>query len=1132
MNINNPLDVQNPTNFQISHAGAFLKGAKVFVGSFVCPHGRDQAPTASSNGTHQVSPTEERFGPRLTRISQAAAQKFDRTIDESLGEGRVADLGKEHKGKLIDTGRVADNLMEDVQGILTSTSPQEFAKGAANELTNFLRVYTHAYQRIQKRKAEGLFLTPEGDEAAWKLFMGENYWLPTLHQKIEENRTNSFTFLQRDNFIPSVIGGGAVAKAVANPHVQAFINKETNPPREGMAIQENDQSPIFQAVIDGINSFIFHLSTLGLREEAEHPGQNSLGSLFKSRMRNLATERFAEAPPLDLEPHQFLVEQIGTKQVVSHCSQEARRLGIRPGMESSRAALIWNGRPNYAEGPQAILIDDVEQFGGRKTLRESLKNLILNLLTLPTAALRETILQRILNIPYLGRPLAALTRAILWLGGALVGGFNSFAVGFPSREVLAEEITNNLIAHLFNPAFIAAPLVVINRIFEMVEQKPIETVDGAPARDAYLGELVVELMKLFTTICPSLFKIKRPKVVEACVAAAYWLLRKVGTRVLVNRFTLRFAPPSLTDWLQESARTVRESTDLLATTHSIISSGYRKLGEMGSVSTEQSHFIQGSQSKEHLIHHTLLAVGRYYISMNQFSEHHAFKDSCDELIERLDRNDPLNPGDVQFIEEKVTEKMTKLEEQRTFANRLLNRLNTRLPLTTQELIQNFSSGFRLAWIVDDWNQIQQLIQDELTRQVDQNDECSQELKLMLNTLRSGRFEQLASRFESIRYKIQETDVEDVKLLTKLICEEMEHHEKLRQQLIVYYTAQRNFTAPMIADCNAYLQDATNPQQVRTWVARLLRESEILTFSEKYAAEEERLKDSIRQYDTMIQESLREYQEDVQSAENDPVILAHLAVAKQEFWQRHGESIQQLPGRRAPIQQEETGFWGRLKRGVSQVWHGTVETVKDWNEEQLARRSTSEEIDFYLPGTFIAHRNRIASQMALKEMEERKLADLRKDFKGKALFFDPVWVLEQSGEQLFNALKNHLPANMIASLINSQDVDWDAPVEQVLEPVVIPAVPAAEPVVVAVEEPQPEPAAPVEEPQAAPEVAAVEQPQAPVEQVVEQPVPVEVEVPQQNVVIPDVEPVEEMKRYVKNIVIYRGYHMLRNAWNNN
>lgn len=1017
-----------------------------------------------------------RIGPRLTTIAEGLAHYLERRVHNKLGKTVASLLDTFANPKLATL-----HLTDDLQEILTNASPQEIGE-TLNLLTAFLEQYHLAFKIITEGQARGIFLTPEAENEAWEAFMGE-FSPSALHTAMEANHSVELSTFSNGLITSRAPLGGAIEGTLLKnkfaPKIIVKLSAWHNSNRQEMSQMEPDvRSPIFDTFKDSVES-----------------------------ISEMLVEKFGlEIPSDELEPLQanhILVEKIGGKDVVFYCSPRARVFGIVPGMDPEVARVRWNAGKTPAE-PIAQIITETTGFRGRKTLRETLNETILAVLMQPTENLYEMVCTHLIRVRYLGRPLALFFKAIAWLAHQMMGKVMRY-IGFPTKEALAREITNNLLLHLNNPVLFAAPLAMMDGLFKILERRTTEGNGQAlENHEAFLGLLTIQIGKLLETICPSLFRLRTSRIVRATTYVALWMIRKLGTRALVNSKTERYARNYLQNyfsnatrfpnggvaekmrvvervftWVRAGAVQVRNADGFVATTHNILTSGYRMLGELGIVSTDQSHFEQAGQSLPHLIHHTLIAAGRVFLTKKYYSGHHQFKMKMELLESKIENEEPITVEDLQPISTRIQAKLEQHQHEIAFVA-AKRALVENIPIVTmqqyEQLLTNTSNlgvnaesgmnrwlvakDFKVAWrnARESWQVLYTSIEETITAQRLTLGETDPELVSIKEQL-SKRIELLVAMENEIgRLFDWGAIVTDLKSEVITSFEDLgsilTQQNKLQLQLSQFFTKQQTDLEEEIEPINT-LRNAIDPNMdrplLRQAIAYTLRESEILSFADRYRSEEQRLENALAALDQRIEQENTHFQTHVGTAINDPQVLHTLQVRKNDYYQAHQTRIDALPGR-IPETANESGLWNKLKAMPSKMSKFASKTLFGDFEKEHLTPSLDREIDFHMSDMFAPFRQNLAELLAKRQALRRRLAELRSITNAKVLWLDPAWVLRQSGEQMVSLLKRVIPAGSVANWMSPRPtaperanapVDPQQPEEpvvqqpQVIEPRAIP-----------------------------------------------------------------------------------------------
>ena len=678
--------------------------------------------SASSNTTSRaassVPPEENSFkralqhevGPVLTSTAKALRGRANLAIETTISnkakplanipwiggylQRGISALGgfaaKAIVNVAIDSEVAVLRVARRVDCVFSRTSPQEIGE-TLHILTDFLTSYDNAFGRLKNTP----FASQEAENTAWRVAMG-NSWHPIIdpaNQTPEQKQQAFVVYVQNAiNRIEKVLFSGN--DLLRLPNAQSFtlraihyffdvkINSDFSEQLfKELALRQN----IYGSVHSSLEKVISHLKTSGFQFPRKKP----------------------------IPYHHILVEKVTPfQEVVFHCSERAFAFGIRIGMDKEEAIRVWNDKKSPDE-IDALFIneDDINRAGpwlpgtrpsfkGHQPLKAMLKSIIIALFTETSSV----ICNKVYTIPYIGMPLSVLLKANFWALNACMNLMNK-SLQLPSIEVLAEEISTNLLKHLYNRAFAAAPLLIIDHILTILERGLIdeESIPIGPVGPPrpFFGELILGLSTAFKTLCPSLFNHTYPRWAELFASAVLWTAKKtisLTAKVLSLRLTKavslyairKFSLPDryyrnkilaehMFSWIQECSTAFMRQSSSLETIHDVLSSGYRTLGNLGIVSKEQTHFVRGRESFTQLIHEIVIAVSRIFTTKKI------------EIAETQTRKIRLRHQD--FFDKKMAYKilLSKVSANETLIDAELEPLTTRLHRNLEALSQKRTS---------------------------------------------------------------------------------------------------------------------------------------------------------------------------------------------------------------------------------------------------------------------------------------------------------------------------------------------------------------------------------------------------------------------------------------------------------
>lgn len=936
---------------------------------------------------------------------------------------------------VVDAEMSALQIADRVQTVLTRTSPQELGE-PLHLLTDFLNVYHAAFAQLSNQQ----FASRQEEDAAWMAAMGDS-WHPLInpenqtaelkHQAFAEfirqtvERIETIILADNRHIAPAIPG----AQELGVKYLNRFMNNkiaENAELSQQFLIELSDRQQAFNTLRNYLNQAIDSLRTFDYQiprtqisltqdtlvfacsEQATAAGiipgmdMQSAHDLWILNYPDNVTDFEASVTSTTPPDHHILAETVtSTRKIVFYCSPLAAERGVRVGMDATQAGNLWNANKAEAE-PEAVIVDEdaINQpadegatplsYRGHQPLKTLLQSTITTVLTQSPGIARDRACEKLSRLPYIGRALSGMFRAIFWMTAVGIRGTNRF-IGIPSAEVLAEEITTNLFRHLYNPAILSAPLFVVERLLNILEGNDVTGHGNAEApREAFLGELTLALSTIFTSLCPSIFNRTYPRWAVACTNIALWMMRRsiaIGALALTNSLTKkialyavrRFSAPEKRDrnliladmaitWVNSSARALFSARDALQTTHSILSSAYRNLGELGLVSREQTHFERGSQSLPQLIHQTMIAAARIVIPQ-QIPERFNANMNYKVLLKKLDRNEMPSEEEIQTFREKIVEKINSLVQDRALTTEkleLIGNLPNLLENTTDSSSLNSTIASKVERGLTAWKALRGNIAADIAEQERTKGSAYSEflnifekINAVITTLEMLQNEnKSANSFLTTTYEREERL--NGLISTLAIAASEQNHLKFELESLF----QSQQTA-MNARIELHTQEVVNVATVaglRAYIQAELHQNDIAAFAHPRQAEEARLLEEIRLLDEAITDSKR--------GEAAAVSAFLTNEAKQQ-----------------------------ALRGEHEAFLTANRITREFRELQL-----NEEIDLYLPGELRNFRRRQA-ELAAQKIELRKQLD---KLAVSPLYMDPAWILPQTGLELVETAKRTLP----------------------------------------------------------------------------------------------------------------------------
>jgi hypothetical protein len=945
-----------------------------------------------------------RIGTRLSTAVEALSQAAGRKLESKIGTKLSTGLQK-----VVNPEMSLDQLTDDLVQIVNSTSPQQIGE-TLNIVTLFLRKYQEVFAKVAAHKAQGRLATQDYEDAYWNAQMGE-FSISKIYAAIEGHHAVPISTLDDGILSPRIRFKRVfetLIKFCAGSTAEAAIKEWQDTCRQDMHRWEPDVK----------GSFLFQV-------------KSQLDTLAADLEENYGIELTHD----ELQPmtdNCFLVERVGTRDIVFYTTPGAQEKGIYPGLEADIAEARWNALRQPTD-PAAVI--ERTNFGGRKSIRQTLHEIVLAVLTQPTTRIYNAICEQLLAIPYVGRPLALLFKIMAWLGTQTLRGVNYF-VGLPSREALANEITSNIMLHLANPTFFATPLLVVDRLFQILERRATETPGTAVEhQEAFLGEFVLEIGSLMNTICPSLFRLRTSRIIRAFTYASLWIFRKVGLRLLVNARTERVARRRLhayfgnvpsrmqridraITWVRESAVELRRSGDLLASTHTILQSGYRLLGDFGMVSRDQTHYDNAGQSLAHLIHHTIIAAARIFITKKYLPNHQALQLQLQDMTpaEFALLGGPLaaKRQAILNVDFPRAQELRQLAQnvQELNVDDFTNFLSNTLDWVEGGYVRTLRSKPFLRSLeaqVRTWNPLIERLDQMAQDQKNELGEVDPELIILQKQLQEfvAKMEALHRGLKSLIFMgSQESKEKNIATLKEL---EMAFHEqnRLRMQVVTFFTVGHINLFRQVATLEEQLLSLTpdiSQEQLAQLIEARLSESEAATFASSYEAEERRLEAQLQEIERQLEVENEKMHRMRQGQLNDPMVR---------------ESLKGLNrAHKLPAEEQVPGT-------TSQSWWKTI-FFEAPSQEVKFERGLDWQMELHLGHADEPYLNKLAELFALKHALRQKLHQHRAWTNAKVVLFDPAWILAQSGEQMVAFAKKMIPGGRIKASLDTWWVPQSAP----------------------------------------------------------------------------------------------------------
>lgn len=1011
-------------------------------------------------------PYQEALGPRISHVASRVGSTISDIVDNHMNpsNGGLANiLNKSTKAlasQAIDLEMIVLKVADEARVAVERTSLQELGE-TLHVFTDFVKAYTTVFAAVSTQ----VFATKEEENAAWMAAWATAGGPPwpagfqpgaqtdeTLHayvqgllNRVKENTAENFKRTVREELLlrnhPWIQG-----KVLGRPlqiidqkvdDLTQFIDKQ-GLQLEGLLYQLSDRPQIHRTVRGHVDQFLTDLRTFGFT--------------------------LPESEITDIPDHHLLVETIGSRQVVFHSS-----VPELIGMESRDAQTSWPGSvivTHNAETP--------EVFGGRLSLKDSLKTAIHALLTGIPGALRNRACARLSRIPYIGKPLALLLRVIYWISALVVKGILkgiNYFVGWPSADALSEEIARKLLLHMNNPAMVSVPALLLNRLFSILDgtgNNPNLT-SGTSQREAFLGEPIVALLDLFKTICPSIFSnpYRFPRLVGGCINAALWVSRKsfsATVLVVVNPLTRKIAyyaikrfssaatkernlivSTNFLAWVQGSAITLWKTSDSVELAHSVLSSGYHMLGVFGAVSRDQSHFTRGNQSAAHLLHHTILAITRVFSPYVNFSEDTSFTEMVKAagrrfvsehfgapdnmskklrfhgLLAKIAREEDVTEEEMVPVKAEIDLKAAHITQDR-------NQVDARIALTTAipslDLSVRQWNHNRLDFCHElmnsttTWSALETNLAQIVLQKKSTVGESPSELTTLLSRIAATKsvLSELSKKHAILMTRANENKatVSDWKDLYSEIGRFGLQQSQLKSELLSLFQRQRALHTEELDALTTKSATITTPEHARECIQELLKDAEVLAFADARNSEEQRLRNRLNVADQNLQQVLTEWEAATAEHLDDENTYIELLTARENFLQAQTADVAAIRG--INIMAGLSSRNGLVTLGATML--GSI-AKPVLNPSQEKAFTPLETLNFYLPNTFQEFRNRHAQALAEKiNLQNRiaKLSDL-------PLYRDPVWLLQNTGSALLNRMKHAVTVEPVITFINEiiQDV---------------------------------------------------------------------------------------------------------------
>ncbi len=963
---------------------------------------------------------QERIGDRLSTavdgIAPAVERKLKAKLEDKLGS-KIGPKLVETLQKVVNSGLTLDQLTSDVVGTLEQTSPQQIGE-TLNVVTLFLRKYQEVFARVTAEKEQGRLTTQADEDAFWNEAMAE-FSVPSIYAAIEADHDVHLSTLESGILNPRLRFKSvfeAIIKSAGGPKAVEEITEWQGDCKTEMHHWEPDVK----------GSFV-------------HEINNQLDALA-GHLREIFGIELTPENPEPIQDHCFLVERVGTREIVFYSSPAAQAKGIYPGMEAQVAEARWNYTKKDDE-PSAVLIND--NFYGRKPIREKLREIVFATLTQPSNYIYNRICERLLAIPFVGRSLAVLFKVLAWLGAQTRRGMNYF-VGLPSRAVLADEITSNIMLHISNPTFFATPLLVVDRLFQTLESRATGTAGTAiEHQEAFVGEFVLEIGSFLNTICPSLFRLRTSRIVRAYTYVALWAFRKIGLKLLVNgktaRTTRRYFRILFSDqarfpegcveakmqmvgeaitWARDSALTLRRSRDLRASAFTVLRNGYRLLGEFGLVSKDQTHFAAAGQSLAHLIHHTVIAAARTFITIKYQSSHHRLLLQMQELRLKMEREQPLTPEDLGLLLDPLNEKhealatveLPRAQELRALANSIpeldlnglrnfLEGINWKYKRLGRELYaKEISEISKLKELPTKWEALQAPLEAMAQAQKSELGEVDPELSVLQGHVRemTTQMKAIATNLEKLISDPESTTKEQNISTLRELEMAFHRHNRLRMQVITFFDGGVAAINTQLNSLQQQMAGVAVGTQLEPQIAMRLRDSEVATFATNYAEEERRLESQLQEIETTLNVINNRMHASRAAAMNDPRVIEQL---NQTITDHKLPQEDQVPG-----------------KTVKQSFFSSL--LFDAPSTQVEfKRSLDWHMELHRGNIDNGNLQQLAHLYALKYALRQKLRHHRAWTKAKVVLMDPAWILAQSGEQMIALAKKMIPGGLVKAYMD-------------------------------------------------------------------------------------------------------------------
>ncbi len=967
----------------------------------------EKAPIALKAARARANPKSRKIALDFTNhIKQQVGTQADAAITNLRLREMAINTLQALEGNLSPIELHILTVMEKVEGIAANTSGREIGE-TLDVVTDFLKRYHEVYTQLLDNE----FASTSREEAAWETAM-ENFYHPALRTAPSDSDENplvdfAHNFVERAKNV--VVGELNVLPGF--PIVQNLLLDR------GMQIVNNE-------IENRINQQVEGRITPPIKDQKQQQAYAALQTKFTAFLGWMRAHGFQiETPEAGaITPNQQIVyEKIGGKQVVFFAADRARELGILPGMERALATRIWNRgkteqEPLAHEISQLVNAVNGEGFNiqGHQPVSLMIKTVIKAVLSQPSRIFRDLLCRQIARIPYLGRILAPLLRAILWATDLTLKGMYhtaNFFVGLPSAEVISDEISKNLLRHVYNPALMSAPILLIERVLSILD-RPIPAADAegmstVQRPQAFIGELILEFSNMFKLLCPSLFQLRNPRFVKACARMALWTTRKsigligIATVNPISRKITLFAVRIFSRntnaeknrllversmiWIQGSMLTLLGNKSNLGATHSILSSGYKTLGEFGIVSEEQSHFENGNISWAHLIHNTALAASRFFLTPSNFQA----KMRCDLLRAKLDKGIAATPEDLQPLQAVLMPDFNRTMELRLVAEQNLQTVQGIPTIDYSSLLDNQYNLCERLNLPENWNGIAGVINALNEAQIEKTGVPVAELVQIQKAITDTQEEFAALSRVALKYATSNTDKQAWVELYARVKPLVRRHNKLKEELVhCFGKTHADLTAKRDTYINLIAGDQ-QPATTRVLIEEYLKVLNIASYSGSHEATENELKTRLTNIDTQLAETIRSWQFELLKARGSHSVRGRLQ-------ERIENSVNENQGRLEAIQLEahEQGFFGGISRFTpipEKV--PTVEQLMAGDDVQFI-----EAVDLYVPEVFAAVRKEYFELITQKYQTQQQLSELYDRTHSRPLFQDPVWILEQKGDK--------------------------------------------------------------------------------------------------------------------------------------